>query len=311
MQSPIISIIIPTYNRCHLIGQTLESIISQTYLFWECIVIDDHSSDYTEELMEFYTVKDSRIKYYHRPEEYQKGGNACRNFGFAKSKGKYINWFDDDDIMIENKLDFQLQTLANSDQSFIVCQSLVFEGNIYNTIGYRKNKINSSDFFNDFIINEIKWLTQAPLIKKNFLIKNEIKFDESLHQSQERDYFVKILAITSTYLFDNTPLVLLRKHENSISYSTYDSCKKLSTFNVNYNILSNYNFLLKLNTKRYLVKSLNSSIKESIFKKDFPLLFYMLNKYSSSPFIKSKDKRKLFLGCIMYFIFKKGERFFA
>ena len=54
---PFVTIIIPTYNRHQLIGETLDSIMAQTYGNWECIVVDDGSSDYTAELMEFYTNK--------------------------------------------------------------------------------------------------------------------------------------------------------------------------------------------------------------------------------------------------------------
>ena len=82
MNNPLVSIIIPTYNRAHFIGETLESVLAQTYHNWECIVIDDGSTDYTDELMEFYCEKDSRIQYYHRPSHKPKGANACRNYGF-------------------------------------------------------------------------------------------------------------------------------------------------------------------------------------------------------------------------------------
>ena len=64
IKSPLISIIIPTYNRAHIIGETLDSIIAQTYTNWECIVVDDGSSDNTAEVMAKYIVKDSRFRYY-------------------------------------------------------------------------------------------------------------------------------------------------------------------------------------------------------------------------------------------------------
>ena len=84
----LISIIIPTYNRSHLLGETLDSVLIQTYRNWECIVVDDGSTDYTPELMEFYIRKDSRFSFYRRPEEKAKGANACRNYGFEKSRRK-------------------------------------------------------------------------------------------------------------------------------------------------------------------------------------------------------------------------------
>jgi len=103
-KKPLISIIIPTYNRAHLIGETLDSIIAQTYQNWECIVVDDGSDDDTEEVMKSYIQNDNRIYYYHRPEEHLPGGNGARNFGFEKSTGEYIQWFDSDDLMEPNSI---------------------------------------------------------------------------------------------------------------------------------------------------------------------------------------------------------------
>jgi glycosyltransferase involved in cell wall biosynthesis len=92
--SPLVSIIIPTYNRAHLIGETLDSVLAQTYQNWECIVVDDGSSDNTDKVVGKYVQKDSRFKYYHRPDEHLPGGNGARNYGFKMSKGEYVNWFD-------------------------------------------------------------------------------------------------------------------------------------------------------------------------------------------------------------------------
>ena len=99
MQPPIVSIIIPTYNRAHLISETLDSILTQTYTHWECIVVDDGSDDSTAELLAGYCKKDARFQYHQRPNDRPKGANACRNYGFELCKGEYINWFDSDDLM--------------------------------------------------------------------------------------------------------------------------------------------------------------------------------------------------------------------
>ena len=121
MDEPLVSIIIPTYNRAHLIGETLDSIIAQTYTNWECIVVDDGSSDDTVEVLDTYCIKDSRIKYYQRPDEYLPGGNGARNYGFKLSNGEYVNWFDSDDIMATDFLSEKVKIfIQNSDYILFV-----------------------------------------------------------------------------------------------------------------------------------------------------------------------------------------------
>ena len=80
--NPLISIIIPTYNRASMLGKTLDSILAQTYTFWECIIVDDGSTDDTIEVVKSYTEKDTRLHFYTRPNNMLKRANACRNYGF-------------------------------------------------------------------------------------------------------------------------------------------------------------------------------------------------------------------------------------
>src|SRR5690554_3978886 len=117
----LISIIIPTYNRAHLIGETLDSVLAQTYQNWECIVVDDGSTDNTDEVMAAYMAKDARFQYHHRPKDRLPGGNAARNYGFEVSKGEYIQWFDSDDLMLPEKLEMKVSSLLDKNVDFVVC----------------------------------------------------------------------------------------------------------------------------------------------------------------------------------------------
>jgi len=105
---PLVSIIIPTYNRAHLIGETLDSVLAQTYTNWECIVVDDGSTDGTDKLLTAYCEKDARLQYFKR-EILPKGASHCRNIGLEKASGEYCMFLDSDDLLldfcIENRLD--------------------------------------------------------------------------------------------------------------------------------------------------------------------------------------------------------------
>lgn len=306
--SPLVSVIIPNFNRSELIGFTLDSIINQTYTNWECIVVDDGSTDNSNEVVKSYNKLDPRIKLYNRPNDKEKGANACRNYGFGISNGVFINWFDSDDLMHPEKLQIQVSELLKSKHDFTVCQTLVFEGDLNNILGLRKEKIYSQDFFNDFVTNDIKWLTQAPLFKKAFILKNQLTFDETLQQSQERDFFIKVLDVVKDYHFNETPMVYFRKHDKSISYGKKNESKLKSNFTVNYRILTNYSNKLSSKSKLKLLKSLKYVLYLSLQSKYNELSKYIYDKILDLKMLTRKDFIKLKLG---YFCMNKiGKGFF-
>jgi len=108
MKDAKISIIIPTYNRAHLIWETLESVMNQTYTNWECLVVDDGSDDYTKELIDFYCEKDSRIKFLKRI-QLPKGASHCRNIGIENAKGEFCIFLDSDDLLLDFCLNSRME----------------------------------------------------------------------------------------------------------------------------------------------------------------------------------------------------------
>ena len=104
---PLVSVIIPTFNRAHIIERAIESVRQQTFQDWECLVVDDHSTDNTKEFIEKYKSKDSRIKYFIN--ERTKGANGARNTGIIHAKGIYISFLDSDDCWHRNMLEKQME----------------------------------------------------------------------------------------------------------------------------------------------------------------------------------------------------------
>jgi glycosyltransferase involved in cell wall biosynthesis len=98
---PVFSIVIPTYNRAHLIGKTIGSILKQEFQQYEVLVIDDGSTDNTEEVVKQFSATSTHIQYI-RKTNGERG--AARNYGARLSKGSYINFFDSDDLMLGNHL---------------------------------------------------------------------------------------------------------------------------------------------------------------------------------------------------------------
>ncbi|MDT0649588.1 glycosyltransferase family 2 protein [Autumnicola edwardsiae] len=116
---PEVSIIIPTFNRAHTIIETLDCVFNQTHQNWECIVIDDGSTDGTEQLLKKKIFHDSRLSYIQRPKSRKKGAASCRNIGLENAAGEFIQFLDSDDIIAENKLEEQIGLLKKSSPNAI------------------------------------------------------------------------------------------------------------------------------------------------------------------------------------------------
>jgi len=98
-KSVTVSVIIPTYNRAHLVGRAIRSVLNQTYQDFEIIVVDDCSTDNTEEIVKGFN--DHRIRYMRH--DRNRGGSAARNTGIKASQGKYIAFLDSDDEWLLKK----------------------------------------------------------------------------------------------------------------------------------------------------------------------------------------------------------------
>ncbi len=108
---PRISICIPLYNRQELVKETLDSILAQTFTDWECIIVDDRSTDDSFKVAQSYAERDSRITATIRPEDKIKGGNTCRNIGFENSTGDLVYFFDSDDLISPGLFEEMVKTM--------------------------------------------------------------------------------------------------------------------------------------------------------------------------------------------------------
>lgn len=311
----LVSIIIPTYNRAHLISETLDSIIAQKYTNWECIIVDDGSIDNTNELIVGYCEKDKRIQYHQRPINRPKGANACRNYGFELSKGEYIKWFDSDDIMLPEHLETLVHFLQKENVDFVVGDFVNFEDDksldkaLFN---FDKNKVVMDAVM--FAKGQIQWITDDFLGKRNIL--ENILFNEKLEDGQEYNLFVRLLLQNTNGIFINKILTRMRIHPQSlgvinkqdeinhkrimakIKILTLEDIFHFKDKNLNHWFLSGYiqySYLLALNRSKppFLLKGFFYVVKVKNLLKGFVFLLslttvfflkkgYKLNKYSRS-----------------------------
>jgi glycosyltransferase involved in cell wall biosynthesis len=122
----MISVIIPCYNYGHLIADTIDSVLHQSYADVEIIVIDDGSTDCTKEVLSHYTAKYSQVKYY----KYENAGlGTTRNRGLEKVTGQYIQFLDADDLIEPGKFEVQLRLFEDNPEADVV----------YGSVRYFKN----------------------------------------------------------------------------------------------------------------------------------------------------------------------------
>ncbi|WP_179319488.1 glycosyltransferase family 2 protein [Winogradskyella helgolandensis] len=213
----LVSIIIPTYNRAHLVKETIVSILNQSYTNWECIVVDDGSTDNTEHILLKFIEKDSRISYYKKPKHLPKGPSAARNYGLIKSKGAFVNWFDSDDLMHPEKLLTDLKNLNSSDYDFTISQSVFFKEDGKPVKKYWNKYLWSNDPINDFILKKIGWGVNNPLWKKESLIESNLEFDDFLITADDYLYHIQALLFNLKPHINQEVLVFNREHGNRLN----------------------------------------------------------------------------------------------
>jgi glycosyltransferase involved in cell wall biosynthesis len=221
-------ILLATHNRAHLIGKTLDSVIGQTYRNWECIIVDDFSSDTTYEVVQQYIKEDSRFFYFLKPPKKNKGLSASRNYGLELAKNsvpEFIQFFDDDDLMHPQKIELQVKSLiANPSAQFTLCGSKNFyklEEIEWDEIQDRAQSPKLS-LGEAYLTGEIKFVAQVPLFRYNYA--TNFSFDEDLFYAEEWTLFsMDFLLNNPMYTVLVEVLFYRRKHENSITESNDDN----------------------------------------------------------------------------------------
>ena len=222
MRSPLVSIIIATYNYGHFILDALESVAAQRFLNWECIIVDDGSTDDTEVVVTHYIsrIADQRFLYIFT----ENGGpSQARNIGILRSKGKYLQFLDADDLLSRDKLTVQVDLLNSKPCALVYSRSLFFEAD-------HTEKVYKSKYPADFLAAET--LVGLALIRR--LIRNNIftissvlvhkdlveaagKFNIESDHNEDWLLWFKIALLKPIFIFDHSALSAteIRIHQSS------------------------------------------------------------------------------------------------
>lgn len=248
---PLVSIIIPTYNRAHLIGETLDSVLAQTYPHWECIVVDDGSTDNTAEVVGVYLKKDPRFQYHHRPANRPKGANACRNYGLELIMGDYFMFLDSDDLLHDSCLDYRINNITDVKKKVFIYTMLKFYKYPGDSIEIvNKNAGTLELALCMFLRHNLPWQITAFLIHKS--LKN-LRFNEKLQRLQDVSYSINLLLTIKKdeiYFSKNKPDSYYRISLNS--RFTIDFINRLINILIHYITYIDSLLLEKCTKKKYL-----------------------------------------------------------
>lgn len=314
MNKPLISIIIPTYNRAHLIGETLDSILAQTYINWECIIVDDGSTDNTKEVVADYIEKDRRFQFHHRPADRPKGGNAARNYGFEISMGTLVNWVDSDDLIDVDHLRYHIDSHLDKDNIQVsISNGIIFEDDVKIKKGNWSN-IQPKENCIEEMINELVLWPIGGVIWKKSSIKTIRPFKECLNSSQEWTFhLLQLIDEQVKYEILNNDSYFVRRHEGRIGNIKNINKIKSTFFSRLYIYESlNRNGFMTSNYKDKLFVRFIKSIRDA-YDIDNYSLFYKFYFKTFSLSLKEKNKFKNFKLLLfwipIYVIFKKGNKF--
>lgn len=200
---PLVSIIIPTFNSSKHIKATLNSVLSQTYSNWECILVDDGSIDLTETISINYQEKDNRFQLYKRPEDLPKGPSSARNYGVTKANGEYLIFLDADDLLATSCLENRVAQFKQNQN----CDFLVFQMERFlNEPDFSKKEIvveqDKNRVLESFIQLHGQWPITGPIYKTNFF--KTICFNTNLVVFEDLEVAIKAIMQATDFKIYNT-----------------------------------------------------------------------------------------------------------
>ncbi|MBU1076417.1 MAG: glycosyltransferase family 2 protein [Spirochaetes bacterium] len=190
---PLISVIIPTYNRARFVSLAIQSVLEQTFEDLELIVIDDGSTDETKDVVN--RIRDKRLQYHY---QFNRGPASARNNGLKQVSGSYIAFLDSDDKWVPEKLEIQLHTMKkNNDYLLSHTEETWYKGRRL----IKPKKIHRKGW-GDLFKQSLKLcsISMSTVILKRELIDTVGLFDEALEVCEDYDYWLRVTPVYAVLL---------------------------------------------------------------------------------------------------------------
>lgn len=212
----MVSIVLPTYNRCYCIGRAIDSVLRQTYTDFELLVIDDASTDDTETLIQKIAETDARVRYFRQPQN--SGASAARNEGIRRAKGSCIAFQDSDDVWKADKLEKQMRILEEDPEiGLVYC---MYEGRkkdgtfVHIPDDSMEKSLLHGDMYRLLLQGNVIGAPTA-VVRRECLAKSGL-FDEELTCLEDWELFLRIAKEQKIGYVDE-PLLFSDLHEGGVS----------------------------------------------------------------------------------------------
>lgn len=211
--SPFFSVVLPNFNHGRFLKEAIDSVLYQDYKNWELLIIDNYSTDSSDEVISSYN--DSRIRVFKINNE---GIIAkSRNLGIKNAKAKWIAFLDSDDIWYHNKLS---RLIELTDNNFDIICSNEYRHNLKE--GVKKPlfyNLKSNNFYKELLLKGNALSTSATIVSKDFLNKNKLDFSENLDfiTVEDYDFWMQIALKNGSFGFCKEFLGEFRIHESNNS----------------------------------------------------------------------------------------------
>lgn len=247
MNNPLVSIVMPTYNRADLIGRSIQSVLAQTYENFEFIIINDCSTDITEEIIQGYVEKDQRIV--SLKNETNLKIVRSLNRGLKVAKGKYIARIDDDDVWIDRqKLEEQVEFLEKNSDYVIVGTGNI---SVLKSQGVRMYSLKpeTDGEIRENILIGCPFLHPA-VVYRHEAAKNLGFYDESLPQAEDYDLWMKFGKVGKMH---NLPIHAI---ESLVGATNIGHLKRAEIIKYNLKLIKKYRKDYPHYTKAYFKNSI-------------------------------------------------------
>lgn len=184
----VVSVVIPTYNRANTITDSIRSVLNQTYRTLEVIIVDDGSTDNTEEIVK--SIPDLRVVYV---KQENAGACAARNTGISRARGEYIAFHDSDDTWMPEKLEREMDAMLTKNTDIVVCK-LLMKFPDGSEVYYPKR------IADDFLTkkDDLFGIGTQTILAKREVVEN-IKFDTGFPRYQDLDWLLQAMEKYKIY----------------------------------------------------------------------------------------------------------------